>query len=104
MKRNIKEVRTLMAQISSKRGNPLGIGTIESFLAPFEILTLVALFPIKHVQFLLGLDINVVVNTTKLNSVENRKRLALPRRDAINRLSTLTEPVFSRTKRTASEI
>ena len=67
MKRDAKKVRTLMAQISNRQGNPLGIGTIESFLAPSEILTVVDQFPVKHIQFLLGLDINIVVNTTRLN-------------------------------------
>ncbi len=67
MKRDAKEVRTFMAQISNRRGNRLGTGTIESFLAPLEILTLVKQFPMKHIQFLLGLDINIVVNTTELN-------------------------------------
>ncbi|HSE83364.1 MAG TPA: hypothetical protein VLB01_02305 [Thermodesulfobacteriota bacterium] len=67
MKRNAKEVRTIMAQISSRRGNPLGTGTIECFLAPSEILTFIGRFSTKHIHFLLGLDINVVVNTTELN-------------------------------------
>jgi hypothetical protein len=65
MKRNAKEVRILMAQISNRRGNPLGTGTIESFLAPSEVLSFIGRFSIKHIQFLLGLDINVVVNTTE---------------------------------------
>jgi hypothetical protein len=42
------------------------MGTLESFLAPSEILTLVDQFP-KHIQFPLGLDINVVVNTKGFN-------------------------------------
>ena len=67
MKRDAKKVRTLMAQISNRQGNSLGIGTIESFLATSEILTFVDQFPIKRIQFLLGLDINVVVNTRQLN-------------------------------------
>ncbi|MGH7808514.1 MAG: hypothetical protein ACRENT_10535 [Thermodesulfobacteriota bacterium] len=67
MKRDTKEVRTLMAKISNRQGNPLGVGTIESFLAPSEILMLIGKFPVKHIQFLLGLDINIVVNTEQLN-------------------------------------
>ena len=67
MKRDAKDVRRLMAQISNNQGNPLGVGTIESFLAPSEILMLVNKFPVKHIQFLLGLDINIVVNTEQLN-------------------------------------
>lgn len=67
MKRDAKEFRTLMAQISHRQGNPLGVGTVESLLAPSEILMLVGRFPVKHIQFLLGLDINIVVNTEQLN-------------------------------------
>jgi hypothetical protein len=62
-----KEVRILMTQLSQRKGNPLGAGTIESFLAPSEIIIRFDRFPIKHMRFLLGLDINVVVNTTELN-------------------------------------
>ena len=67
MKKDAKEVRTYMTRVSSSQGNPLGMGTLESFLAPSEILTLVDQFPPKHSQFLLGLDINVVVNTDAIN-------------------------------------
>lgn len=67
MKRDAKKFRTLMSQISNRQGNSLGTGTIESFLAPSEILTFVDQFPIKHIQFLLGLDINIVVNAKQLN-------------------------------------
>lgn len=67
MKKDAKEVRSFMAKISNRQGNPFGMGIIESFLAPSEILTLVDRFPAKHLQFLLGLDINVVVNTSGLN-------------------------------------
>ncbi|HWP92541.1 MAG TPA: hypothetical protein VNN20_10140 [Thermodesulfobacteriota bacterium] len=67
MKKDAKEVRTYMTGVSSRQGNPFGMGTLESFLAPSEILALVDQFPPKHSQFLLGLDINVVVNTNAIN-------------------------------------
>ena len=58
-----KNIREQMTQISRQRGNPLGLGTVESLLAPFEISNLTETIPPKHIKYLLGLDINVVVNS-----------------------------------------
>ena len=63
MKLNAKEIRNTMKQISIEKGNPQGLGTVELFLAPFDIRDIADRMSIKHIRFYLGLDINVVVNT-----------------------------------------
>jgi len=63
MKLNAKEIRNIMKQISIEKGNPQGLGTVELFLAPFDIRDIADRMSIKHIRFYLGLDINVVVNT-----------------------------------------
>jgi len=63
MKLNAKEIRNTMKQISIEKGNPQGLGTVELFLAPFDIRDIADRMSVKHIRFYLGLDINTVVNT-----------------------------------------
>jgi len=64
MKLNAKEIRNTMKQISIEKGNPQGLGTVELFLAPFDIRDIADRMSIKHIRFYLGLDINIVVNSS----------------------------------------
>ncbi len=71
MKLNVKEIRNIMKQISIEKGNPLGLGTVELFLAPFDIKEIADLVQVKHIRFCLGLDINIVVNSVEMDIPES---------------------------------